>query len=291
MGRTIDIVQSMSMPRVARPGVDVSTWADQKWVRGTRHLTSVSEVAAAWEAGGHVWVDLTLSEDQFYIDATLRMNVSPPLEEMALRLGDALHCYRSALDSLAWSLCHLDGGVPAQPNRVYFPCIGTESKWKAAAGTLASMPPEFLERIRQVQPFVTGPGSPLQLLVDMSNYDKHRGMVTGRANPATLAIGIDTGGATGSRNGIHNGMRLELLNEARTLADGIPFARVETSVPVTLSHAREPVGLEYVVTVGDQDHPLRDVQLALIHLQQVMIFVREGIIPPPEASPSTPSGP
>ena len=269
----------MNKPRAVKPGIEVSAWSDQKWVRGISHIGAVTEVARAWDAAFHVWVDLALSDDRYFIDATLRIDASPPLEEMALRLGDALHCFRSALDSLAWSLCHLDGGEPAEPNKVYFPCTASEAKWKNAAKALASMPTEFLERIHQMQPFVTGPGSPLQLLVDMSNQDKHRGMITGRADPSTLRLGVHTGGASGTRNGITDGLRVDFLNQDLALADGIPFARIETSVPVELAHEREPVGLEYFVTVGQQEYALGEVQLGLIQLQQVMIFVREGHFP------------
>lgn len=270
----------MNKPRAVKPGIEVSAWSDQKWVRGISHIGAVSEVATAWDAACHVWVDLVLSDDRYFIDATLRIDASPPLEEMALRLGDALHCFRSALDSLAWSLCHLDGGDPAEPNKVYFPRTPSEAKWKNAEKALASMPAEFLERIHQMQPFVTGPGGPLQLLVDMSNQDKHRGMITGRANPSTLRLGVHTGGATGTRNGISDGLRIEFLNQDLVLADGIPFARIETSVPVELAHDREPVGLEYFVTVGEQEYALGEVQLGLIQLQQVMIYVREGHLSP-----------
>jgi len=276
----------VTKPRAVKPGVEISAWSDQKWVRGISHIGAMSEVATAWDAAVHVWVDLALSDDRYIIDATLRTNASPPLEEMALRLGDAIHCFRSALDSLAWSLCHLDGAAPVEPTKVYFPCAPTEAKWKNAAKALDSMPEEFLERIHQMQPFNTGPGSPLQLLVDLSNQDKHRGMITGRANPSTFQIGVHTGGATGTRNGITDGLRIDFLNPEMTLADGIPFARVETSVPVDLAHDREPVGLEYFVTVGDLEYPLGDVQLGLIQLQQVMIYVREGHFPPTPQPPA-----
>lgn len=277
----------MSKPRAVKPGIEISSWSDQKWVRGIAHIGAMSEVATAWDAATHVWVDLVLSKDRYFIDATLRIDASPPLEEMALRLGDAIHCFRSALDSLAWSLCHLDGAAPAEPNKVYFPCTPTEAKWKIAAKALASMPDEFLERIHQVQPFTAGPDSPLQLLVDMSNQDKHRGMISGRANPSSLSVGVFTGGATGTRNGITDGMRVDFLNPEMALEDGIPFARIETSVPVDLTHHREPVGLEYFVTVGDQDYPLGSVQYGLIQLQQVMMFVREGYLPPTPAPTAT----
>jgi len=249
-------------------------------VRGISHLGAISEVAGAWDAGAHVWADLEQSEDKFIVEATLRMNATPPFEEMALRLGDALHNFRSALDSLTWALCHLEGKTPSNPRLIYFPCVTDEKKWTATAKTLSSMPPEFLERIRQVQPFAMGgAASALRLLVDLSNQDKHRGMITGRANPSKFRVGVNTGGATGSRNGIDNGMRMDLLNPDGRLEDGIPFVRIETSVPVTLARSREPVGLDYSVNAHDKDYSLGDVQHGLIDLQRLMIFVCEGFMP------------
>jgi hypothetical protein len=266
-----------------KPGVEISPWTDQKWVQGIAHIGAMSGHATAWDAGGHAWLDLVLSEDRYFIDATLRVNASPPLEQMALCLGDAVHNFRSAFDSLAWALCHVDGRVPSNPRAVYFPCAQKKSAWADAARALSSMPDVFLERIREVQPFVTGiETSALKLMVDLSNQDKHHGMITGRANPSGWALGIDTGGATGSRNGIENGLRIEFLHESNALEDGAPYARVETSVPVTLTHPREPVRLQYFVGVGEAEYPLPDVQLALIQLQQVLKYVCEGVWPTPE---------
>lgn len=264
-------------PRVAKPGVEISTWTEQKWVRGISHIGGMTEIATAWDAAGHVWADLELSDDRFHIQANLRVDATPPLEEMALRMGDAVHNFRSALDSLAWSLCHLDGAEPKNPRGVYFPCVLEEARWAAAADSLASMPADFLERIRQVQPYLQSEGmSPLQLLVDMSNQDKHRGMIQGRANPSTFRVGLHTGGATGTRNGIKNGMRLDFLHPEMTLQDGHPFAHIETSVPVDLTHPREPIGLAYIVSVGTNEFPLGDVQAALLSLQGVLMYVEEG---------------
>lgn len=263
-------------PRVVKPGAGISTWSEQKWVRGIAHIGAMSEVATAWDAAGHVWVDLALSEDGYHIDTTLRVDAAPPLEEMALRLGDAVHNFRSALDSLVWSLCHLDGKTPANPRSVQFPCASTDKQWRAAAGGLSSMPPDFLERIRQVQPLVVGPESPLSLLVAMSNQDKHRGMITGAADAGTFNLDIYTGGRLGTRNGITNGVRVDLLHPTLTLTDGLPFAHIECSVPVELNYPRQPVGLTYNVHIGDRSYPLAEVQRRLLSLQQVMIFITQG---------------
>lgn len=270
----------MNQPRTVKPGIDIAPWPEQKLVRGISHLGAISEVASAWDAGAHVWADLTLSQDHHFIDAVLRTNATPPIEEMALRLGDALHNFRSALDALTWALCHLDNKKPSNPRSIYFPCVTDERKWTATARTLSSMPSEFLDRIRQVQPFAMGgAGNALRLLVELSNQDKHRGMITARANPSKFRVGVNTGGATGSRNGIDNGMRIEMLNIDGRLENGAPFVRIETSVPVTLARLREPIGLDYVVSANGADYSLGDVQRGLIDLQRLMIFVCEGFLP------------
>lgn len=270
----------MTTNSAVKPGVEISAWTDQKWVQGIAHVGAMTGHATAWDAAGHVWLDLALSDDRYFIDATLRVNASPPLEQMALCLGDAVHNFRSAFDSLAWALCHLDGGAPSNPRAVYFPCVLKESAWRNTAAPLSSMPTVFLERIREVQPFVTGiETSPLKLMVDLSNQDKHRGMITGRADPSGWALGIETGGATGSRNGIENGFKVEFLHESNALEDNVPYARIETSVPVTLAHPREPVRLEYFVSVGEAEYVLGDVQFGLVQLQQVLKYICEGFCP------------
>lgn len=270
----------VTRPRVVKSGAGISSWTEQKWVRGIAHIGAMTETATAWDAAGHVWLDLSLSEDKFFIDATLRVDATPPLEEMALRLGDAVHNFRSAFDSLAWALCHLDGKQPTNPKNVYFPCAPTAKAWTLASKALSSMPKEFLDRIGQVQPFEPTGERALQLLVDLSNQDKHRGMISSEANPSNLNIDLYTGGATGTRNGIVNGTRIEFLHQDMTLVDGVPFARLECSVPVELNFVREPVGLSYRLQVGSNVYDLGDVQASLISLQRVMTFVQEGHYPP-----------
>jgi hypothetical protein len=134
---------------------------------------------------------------------------------------------------------------------------------------------------------VAGEGSALKLLVDLSNQDKHRGMITAQANTSVFALDVYTGGATGMRNGITDGVRVELLHPVRTLVDGQAFARFETSVPVELGLSRQPVGLEYLVHCGDVTYQLGDVQMALLSLQGLMVFVEKGYFPQPREETST----
>jgi hypothetical protein len=48
-------------------------------------------------------------------------------------------------------------------------------------------------------------------------------LITAWAHPSTLSIRVRTGGASGTRNGISDGLRIDLLNQEMNLADGIPF--------------------------------------------------------------------
>lgn len=74
-------------------------------------------------------------------------------------------------------------------------------------------------------------------------------------------------------------MKIDFLHPEMTLMDGHPFAHIETSIPVELSHLREPIGLSYAVQVGSQSYALGDVQAGLLNLQALMIYVQEGYFP------------
>ena len=258
-------------------GIEISTWIEQKWVRGISHLRSIEDLIAGYDAAGNVWLEHELSEDRFSVDSILRVVAMPPLEQMSLCLGDAIHNFRSALDSLAWALCHLDGRFPLKPRQVSFPCVLEESQWAVQEKNLSSMPPVFLERIRTVQPFLAEGGFiSLQLLSDLSNQDKHREMISSLASVSSFPLDVYTGGMTGSRNGITDGFHVEILHPEMTLIDFQPFAHVEMSVPVSLNKTREYIGLSYHVRLEDKLFDLQEVNSGLLQLGNLLRFVKEG---------------
>lgn len=258
-------------------GIEISTWIEQKWARGISHLRAIEDLIGGYSAAGNVWLEHALSEDQYSVDSTLRVKAMPPLEQMSLCLGDAIHNFRSALDCLAWELCHLGGNSPKRPRQVSFPCVSEESKWKEQEKNLSSMPTAFLERIKKVQPFSQTEGfGPMQLLSELSNQDKHREMISGLASISSFSLDVYTGGETAARNGITDGIRAELLHPEMTLIDFQPFAHFETSVPISLNKSRDYLELSYQIILDDKIFVFEDVKIGLFQLGDILRFVKEG---------------
>ena len=103
-------------------------------------------------------------------------------------IGDIVHCFRSALDQLAWSLsvAHDPQGPPAEPipranpwRNIWFPICVSSASWDAAArNQLWAVDPALLARLKPFQPFLTGQNAPdrepLAVLNELWNIDKHR---------------------------------------------------------------------------------------------------------------------
>lgn len=248
-----------------------------KWARGLSHLSDLQDRVLQWDAGWHTWAELTVDHTGRHLDSILRVNATPPLEEMSLLLGDAVHNMRSALDALAWELCHLDGQKPANPNKVYFPAVVAESKWREAAENLKSMPPEFLERIRRKQPYLADPPAKalLAVLAQMSNQDKHRGMIEARANANTFEaefeINQDDLGQTTSKGTVDGFDMQPMGDNFNALLDGNPYFSLETSVRITLIRSTVPVALVYTVNIGGIDFDLNEV-IASLHQVHNLIY-------------------
>jgi hypothetical protein len=99
-----------------------------------------------------------------------------PVREWGIILGDAIHCYRSALDQLAYTFAK----EPSQ--RTAFPISVTKKEWVTKApAQYWSISPAVLRLIDRVQPYHRGNAAathPLAVLRAFSNLDKHRGIPT-----------------------------------------------------------------------------------------------------------------
>ena len=91
---------------------------------------------------------------------------------------DGVHNLRVALDNLCFEMCQLEGRVPQNPERIYFPVTAHSNEWPERTKHLSTIPPPLLERIRQVQgwarPSDDGEPDPLTLITRVDNHDKHR---------------------------------------------------------------------------------------------------------------------
>lgn len=114
----------------------------------------------------------------------------PPLDLWSSRFGEGVHSLRSALDTFAWEVCHLDGRTPSKPKRVYFPANVSREGWPGVRKALSSMPADILERLLAVQAWSGEPahvyGESLAMLHAMDLQDKHRALFSLQALPGVL---------------------------------------------------------------------------------------------------------
>jgi hypothetical protein len=115
-----------------------------------------------------------------------------PIREWGIVLGDAIHCYRSALDQLAYAF------AKEPSHRTSFPICLDEREWVTKAPSQYwSINPNVLRLIDRVQPYHREDPSahPLAILRALSNLDKHRGIptITMIADDAEAEVGLVTG--------------------------------------------------------------------------------------------------
>ena len=253
---------------------DVLKWSKLKFEQGLSHLERVKKIEAEWGQGGHIWLEHSLSENGHVISSVLRVSELPPMEKMSLVLGDALHNFRSSLDFLVWSLSNLDGRSPAHPRSVYFPCVLDKKSWPKKSKSLEAIPINFLNRIADVQPFnANGEITPLQLLVELSNQDKHREILSSIASASTFSVDISTQGKTNSLVGGNDDFQMQFLHPELSLLDGKLFSRMRTNVPVDLLNSQSPMGVQYQVKIQDIVLSMEDLFMGLESLSGLINYV------------------
>lgn len=119
------------------------------------------------------------------------MRIPDPPADHAHYLKEMLGDLRSALDYLAWQLVLVSGGAPDVSTA--FPIVRRESDWVRLAGRrLASMKPEYVSLIREVQPFNEAQPDehPLAFLDEANNRTKHRFLARAAVNRFQLLASI-----------------------------------------------------------------------------------------------------
>lgn len=171
------------------------------------------------------------SEDRREVTFYSRIRHEPPLDRWALTFGDIVHNYRAALDGLAWELAKLDGGVPAEPHRLYFPIFQEQSKWeRASTTTLSSIPPDILDRLERVQPYHA---DPVELGIGVTLHrldieDKHRSDLRLELRPMDKVSYAMRCKYVGPVPVTELGDQAEWLAPAITIADNMPIVRVRS---------------------------------------------------------------
>ncbi|MEV5068714.1 hypothetical protein MRBLMI12_000265 [Microbacterium sp. LMI12-1-1.1] len=263
--------------RELRAGRDYPVWPYLKWGHAVRMHQRLANDYNLWRGSLAAETRAEYSADRRTVTFFATIANQPPTYEWSLSFGDIVHNYRSALDSLAWSMAHLDGKRPhpRHEKRIYFPLTRSRTEFdKLASTSLSSVPEDVLDRMQSVQPYH---GARVNdaiglTLHDLDIQDKHRSAIEMRAVAAdktsyALKVSYET-----KADGVDDGCEPEWIAPDRTIQDGDPVAVMRFSRPVRLAEIEE---LPLVLMVEDKGQR-RDVWnlLALIDRQVGATFRR-----------------
>lgn len=143
-----------------------------KFEQGSKHLNSLDLALAPFgDPNAYVVVresDRVAGQQVWRLDSDVpEIPIDP-----SLLLGDALHCFRSALDHLIWQLVLVNGEAPGRSNA--FPISQTQDKYEASnTRMLRGVSPSAKALIDGFQPWQRGYHG-LWALQELNNTDKHR---------------------------------------------------------------------------------------------------------------------
>jgi hypothetical protein len=227
--------------RELRAGRDFPLWPHLKFNHARRHANKLHDDFSLWRSSLGEETRTEYSADRRVATFYASIRNAPPTDEWSLTFGDAIHNFRSALDSLAWSLAHLDGNRPERRDeqRIYFPLCQTLSAFeKEATTTLRSMPDFALQRLESVQPYHGGPPESAisRILHELDIRDKHRSSIelaSVAADKTTYGIVHryrDRDYAPDSESEPY-----EWLGDEGPVRDGQPIARQRFAKPVEMA--------------------------------------------------------
>ena len=170
----------------AKPSLE-DVHARLEWADG--HLAHLQSSLKEWLQSDGFEVTRALEADGWY---RLRFaRIPEPPGELVRELVNMLSSLRSALDYLAWQLVVVSGGTPG--THTAFPIVRRAGAWPdAARRRLAGMDAEYVNRIRELQPFHDDRPEqhPLTFLDDANNRTKHRFLAQAAVNRVQLAVAI-----------------------------------------------------------------------------------------------------
>lgn len=164
-----------------RPGIEITNRIELKYAHAVSLLNQLTGRIGEWSAAENLLARVH-QVDEHRVELRLVINRLPPIDEWSLILGDTLHNFRSVFDTIIWAFATLDGAIPNRPKQVSFPVTKDEGEWKQRIKNLESVPPQLLERVRQLQSWPDGQRGTESLLWHihrLDNLDKHQGLISG----------------------------------------------------------------------------------------------------------------
>jgi hypothetical protein len=149
--------------------------------RADRLYAQLKESVSEWLQDDGFDIAAEHEDDGWYCFRFLRVP-NPPADH-AHYLREMLGALRSALDYLAWQLVLFSDSAPGKSTA--FPIVRKEENWaNTARARLAGVRPEYVSRIKEVQPFNDAQPDehPLAFLDEANNRTKHRFLAKAAVN-------------------------------------------------------------------------------------------------------------
>jgi hypothetical protein len=221
------------------PNSEGGRWANLKLEHGVSIAGLLANDVAKWNKLGHLTTTAQQAGPRRF-EFRLQLVEPPPVDQWSLLMADALHSFRCALDTIAWTAANLVR-APSKPNGVYFPTARDATDWKRRwLPALESVPDLYLERMKWVQAFSHPESEPALLqLHDLDIADKHKGIL--RANAAMAAgtpwhADIQIGDGKTPQSGEMNPIAVDPQQD---VANGLLIAGYDSTVDITVKHPQK----------------------------------------------------
>lgn len=166
---------STDNPPVLRWGRELTTWPLIKLRMAAAQLNNLGCEVDIWNLEHRIIAKPHLSEDRRLVEVRVTEYPAPPVVHWSALLGNAIASIRSAADSFAWQLAHLDGNEPPDPRRVYFPTAEKPRNWKDQVQALGELHEVLLRRFDTLRELDGGSWMKwISAMAELNNIDKHR---------------------------------------------------------------------------------------------------------------------
>lgn len=187
-----------------RWGKDLTNWPLIKLRMAAAQFNELGCDVDIWNLEHPVVGEAQLSHDRQMIELKIIEYPSPPVARWSALFGSAIGSLRSAADSFAWELAHLEGRKPPNPKQVYFPTHRKRRDWDLQVQKLGALPQVLVERFTDLRELEGGGwASWMAAMADLNNIDKHQSSLeispdfsSASTDDLEIQFPVDHGGTT-----------------------------------------------------------------------------------------------
>lgn len=162
-------------PFTLRWGKDLTNWPLIKLRMAAAQFNELGCDVDIWNLEHPIVGQARLSNDKQVVELRITEYPSPPVARWSALFGIAISSLRSAADSFAWELAHLEGREPPNPKQVYFPTREKQKDWHRQVQNLGDLPEALIDRFVALKELDEGGWALWIAALDkLNNIDKHR---------------------------------------------------------------------------------------------------------------------